>query len=117
MPGGSAYAEKAAYEIVIKGHLDEKLIGKSIGDFTQQIYDVNSILKDIAKESRLVRLMYCYSEHQQAKQHGRGSIEYRMMMKFADESVLRLIQNFLGIKGHFAQSLADIGNGDLIKAL
>ncbi len=81
MPGGSAYAEKAAYEIVIKGHLDEKLIGKSIGDFTQQIYDVNSILKDIAKESRLVRLMYCYSEHQQAKQHGRGSIEYRMMMR------------------------------------
>lgn len=95
----------------------EKLLGKSIEFSVQQTYDVNSTLKDIAKESQLVRLLYRYYEQQQAKQHGRGSIEYRMMMKFADESVLRSIQNFLGIKGHFAQSLADLGNGDLIKAL
>lgn len=78
---------------------------------------MNSTLKDIAQESRLVRLLYRYYEKEQAKQHGRGSMEYRMMMKFADESVLRSIQNFLRIKGHFAQALADIGNKEIMKAM
>ena len=40
-----------------------------------------------------------------------------MMMKFADESVLRSIQNYLGIKGYFAQALADIGNKQILKAM
>ncbi len=115
------YHQSSKWYDTLEGHPTqadfEKLLGKSIEVSVQQTYDVNSTLKDIAKESQLVRWLYRYYEQQQAKQHGRGSIEYRMMMKFADESVLRSIQNFLGIKGHFAQSLADIGNGDLIRAL
>ena len=95
----------------------EKILGRTIERALPKKYDVNSTLKDIAQESRLVRLLYRYYEKEQAKQHGRGSMEYRMMMKFADESVLRSIQNFLRIKGHFAQALADIGNKEIMKAM
>ena len=95
----------------------EKILGRTIERALLKKYDVNSTLKDIAQESRLVRLLYRYYEKEQAKQHGRGSMEYRMMMKFADESVLRSIQNFLRIKGHFAQALADIGNKEIMKAM
>ena len=95
----------------------EKILGRTIEESLPKVYDVNSTLKDIAKESRLVRLLYRYYERDQAKKHGRESIEYRMMMKFADESILRSIQNFSGIKGHFAQALADIGNKEIIKAM
>ena len=80
-------------------------------------YTVDSPLVDAMKDSRLISLIYKVYEGQTAKKYGRDTIEYRIDMFMVNESILRAVQNVLGLKGHFAQGLADFANGHPLRGL
>ena len=87
-----------------------KALGNVSEDATDSRYTVDSTVEEIAKDSLIVRIMLKYFERMQAKTNGRGTVDYHVALRSANESPLRNVQNSFMIKGHFAQAVADFGN-------
>ncbi len=80
-------------------------------------YTIDSTVKEIAKDSLIIRLMYRYFEKMQAKVSGRNTVNYRMAIKGAQESPIRNVQNSFLLKKHFAQAVADFGNKKFLRGI
>lgn len=73
-------------------------------------YTVESTIAEVTQDLLPLRLVYQWFEKTQAKTYGRGSVEYLAALSSAEELPLRALQNLVGVKGHFAQAVADFGN-------
>ncbi|MCL2493899.1 MAG: glycoside hydrolase family 3 C-terminal domain-containing protein, partial [Clostridiales bacterium] len=73
-------------------------------------YTVNSTMTDIAKDSAGVRAGLRVFKIIQALACGRGTADYKITVRGAEESPLRNVQNMLKIRGGFAQSIAGFAN-------
>lgn len=80
-------------------------------------YTVNSTISEVAQDVSLLKLAYRWFENKQARTNGRGSADYLAAMSALNECPLRAVQNFVGFKHHFAQAIADFGNGHYLKGL
>ena len=80
-------------------------------------YTIDSTVEEVAKDSLIIRLMYGYFEKLQARASGRGTVNYQMAMKGAQQSPLRNVQNSFLLKGHFAQAVADFGNKKFLSGI
>ena len=97
---------------------DFKTIYKGeIPQSTLKPYTINSNIADMLEDSRLLRRVYGIYEKSLARQFGRGSAGYKGMMVMAKECPLRSVQNNLMLKKHFAQAIADLGNGHYLKMI
>ena len=121
--GSDILVEKGGYAwyTTLNGAPDPEIWKEWVGYGDKRVpegpYTVDSPLIDAKKDSRLISLIYNVYEKSTAKKYGRETIEYRIDMSMVNESILRAVQNILGIKGHFAQALADFANGHPFKGL
>ena len=76
-------------------------------------FTANSTLEEVAQVSRLVRLAFRVFERIAAKQYGRDSADYLLMIGSARECPLRTVQQFLGIRYPLAKKLARHANKKL----
>jgi beta-glucosidase len=94
-----------------------KMLKKDVIAKPLKPYTVDSAFCDVSKESWLLRKIYKIYEKEQEKAFGLGTVDYKSMIKMAEESNLRCIQSCTYMKHHLAQSLADIANKKYLKAL
>jgi len=93
------------------------LYGRAIPKREIRPYNINSNIADMLEGSFIIRQIYGAYERSQAKQFGRGTVDYKGMMIMADECPLRSVQNNLLLKGHVAEALADLGNKRYLKMI
>ena len=89
------------------------LLGDIPKDKSLRPYTANSTVEEIAQESRFVRLAFRIFERIAAKQYGRDSTDYLLMISSARECPLRTVQQFLGLRYPLARKLAQHANKKL----
>ena len=77
----------------------------------------NSVFGDLRRGSALARLAIRFFERKIAKDYGKDTPEYKGTLRMAEESPLRSVQMNGGLKKHFAQALADLGNGKYLQMI
>jgi hypothetical protein len=80
-------------------------------------FTVNSAIKDVAECSRTVRLILWAFKKYAAKTYGRDTVNYKIMVRGAEESPLRIIQDLVKTKGNIALALADLANKKFFRGI
>ena len=80
-------------------------------------FTVNSAVIDVAENTLLVRIILWFFEKATAKIYGRGSVNYQIVLRGAEEAPLRRIQDIAKTKGRLAQALADFGNKKFFRGI
>lgn len=78
---------------------------------------VDTPVVDARQKSVLLNTVGKIYEGINRKKYGDGSIDYKLSMAMFDEAVLRTLQTAAGIKGHLAEGLADIANGEKFRGI
>ena len=80
-------------------------------------FTVNSAITDAAKYSLLIRVIQWFFKRLAAKEYGKDSVNYRIMIRGAEESPLRIIRDMVKTKGDATQALVDFANKKFFKGL